>query len=70
MESSYLFILELAIILAVAHLAGMLSSKFKQPVVLGRIIAGIIIGVGFMEKTEMKLLKEEKELLRSILLKE
>lgn len=53
MESSYLFILELAIILAVAHLAGMLSSKFKQPVVLGQIIAGIIIGVGFMEKTEM-----------------
>ena len=53
MESGHLFLLQLALIMAVAHGAGYLSAKFKQPAVLGQIIAGVILGIGFLQKTEM-----------------
>ena len=52
MEKGSLFILQLAIILAVAHGAGYISVKLKQPAVLGQIIAGIILGIGLIEKSE------------------
>lgn len=51
MESSYMFMLELAIVLFAAHLGGALSKKFKQPVVMGQIVIGLILGMGFLEKT-------------------
>ena len=53
MESNYLFILQLAIVLGVAHIAGYISEKFNQPAVLGQIVAGLILGAGFLAKTEM-----------------
>ena len=52
MEKGSVFILQLAIILAVAHGAGYISVKLKQPAVLGQIIAGIILGIGLIEKSE------------------
>ena len=52
MEKGSVFILQLAIILAVAHGAGYISIKLKQPAVLGQIIAGIILGIGLIEKSE------------------
>jgi len=53
MGEGSLFILQLAIILAVAHGAGYISAKLKQPAVLGQIIAGIVLGIGFIDKTQM-----------------
>ena len=50
---SYKFILELAIVLAVAHGAGFVSTKLKQPAVLGQIIAGVIMGALLFKKTEL-----------------
>lgn len=51
MESKYLFLLQLGIVLICAHIAGLLSERFKQPAVLGQIIIGLVLGAGFMEKT-------------------
>ena len=51
MDSDYLFILQLAVLLFVAHAAGKISTKLKQPAVLGQIIAGILMGFGLIEKT-------------------
>lgn len=53
METNHLFLIQLALILAVAHGAGYISVKLKQPAVLGQIIAGVILGIGFLQKTEM-----------------
>jgi len=50
MESKYLFLLELGVILLVAQIAGDISRKFKQPAVLGQIIAGLILGAGLLDK--------------------
>lgn len=50
MESSHLFMIKLAFILLAAHGAGYISVKFKQPAVLGQIIAGVILGIGFLQK--------------------
>lgn len=46
------FLVEIALVLLVAHVGGMISKKLKQPVVLGQIIVGIIIGMTFMKKTD------------------
>lgn len=43
MEGSW-FVLELVIVLLCAMVGGLLAKKFKQPAVLGQIIAGIIVG--------------------------
>ncbi len=51
--TSEFFLLEIAMVLFAAHLGGMISKKLKQPVVLGQIIVGIILGMGIMEKTEI-----------------
>jgi len=51
MESKYI-LLEIGIILLAANLGGLLSKKLKQPAVLGQIIAGMILGLGLMHKTE------------------
>lgn len=53
MESSIVFLLHLGIILLFANIGGYISSKLKQPVVLGQIIAGIILGMGILDKTEL-----------------
>ncbi len=53
METSYVFMLQLAILLLLAHVAGAVSEKLKQPAVMGQIIIGLILGMGIMEKTEM-----------------
>lgn len=53
MESSYLFILQLAIVLLAAHVAGVLSEKLKQPAVMGQILVGLIFGAGLLDKTEI-----------------
>lgn len=45
------FLVELAIVLLAAHIGGMISKKLKQPVVLGQIIVGIIMGMTLMKKT-------------------
>lgn len=50
-----MFILQLALIILAAKLAGALSVKFGQPSVLGEIIAGILLGpsvFGFIEATD------------------
>ena len=52
MESNLQYILNLGIILLAANVGGVISKKFKQPAVLGQIIAGIILGIGIVEKTE------------------
>lgn len=53
MESGYFFMLQLAIVLLAAHVGGVVSKKLKQPVVLGQIVVGIILGMGLLEKTSM-----------------
>ena len=53
MEQDYTFLLKLAIVLAVAHGAGFISVRLKQPAVLGQIVAGILLGIGVFEKTEL-----------------
>lgn len=53
MESKYFFLLEIGVILLAAHIGGILSKKLKQPAVLGQIIAGMILGLGLMHKTEL-----------------
>jgi len=53
MESKYVFLLEIGVILLAANIGGMISKKLKQPAVLGQIVAGIILGLGIMHKTEL-----------------
>lgn len=53
MESSYLFMLQLAFVLFAAHVAGVISEKFKQPAVMGQILVGLLFGAGLMDKTEL-----------------
>lgn len=53
MESKYIFLLEIGIILLAANIGGIISKKLKQPAVLGQIVAGIILGLGIMHKTEL-----------------
>ncbi len=53
MHSELAFILEIGVILLAANIGGLISRKLKQPAVLGQIIAGIILGLGVMEKTEV-----------------
>lgn len=52
MESNLQYILNLGIILLAANIGGIISKKLKQPAVLGQIIAGIVLGIGIIEKTE------------------
>ena len=52
MESNFQYILNLGIILLAANIGGIISKKLKQPAVLGQIIAGIVLGIGIIEKTE------------------
>ncbi len=52
MEPKLLFLLHIAIILLAANIGGLVSKRFKQPAVLGQILVGIILGMGFIEKTE------------------
>ncbi len=52
MHSKFAFILEIGgVILLAANVGGLISRKLKQPAVLGQIVAGIILGLGIMEKT-------------------
>jgi Kef-type K+ transport system membrane component KefB len=51
MESHLQYVLNFGIILLAANIGGIISKKFKQPAVLGQIIAGVILGMGLMEKT-------------------
>lgn len=51
MNSELIFIFDIAIILLLALLGGMLAKKMNQPEVLGQIIVGIILGAGLMTKT-------------------
>lgn len=51
MNSELIFIFDIAIILLLALLGGMLAKKMNQPEVLGQIIMGIILGAGLMTKT-------------------
>jgi Kef-type K+ transport system membrane component KefB len=53
MESSYWFMLQLALLLFAANVAGRISEKFKQPAVMGQILIGLVLGAGLMEQTEL-----------------
>ncbi|WP_430884034.1 cation:proton antiporter [Fusibacter sp. JL216-2] len=53
MHTKLAFILEIGVILFAANIGGLISRKLKQPAVLGQIIAGIVLGLGMMEKTAM-----------------
>lgn len=46
------FLFQLGILLLGANIGGMISRKLKQPAVLGQIVVGIILGLGFIQKTE------------------
>ncbi|MBK5251841.1 MAG: cation:proton antiporter [Peptostreptococcaceae bacterium] len=52
-EEGYDFLLQLALVLLAGNIGGLISKKFKQPQVLGQIIAGVLLGTYFMEKTEI-----------------
>ncbi|WP_432406963.1 cation:proton antiporter [Wukongibacter sp. M2B1] len=52
MESKLAFLLDIGVILLAANIGGIISKKFKQPAVLGQILAGLILGMGILEKTE------------------
>lgn len=52
MESNLDFLVQLCIILAAATLGGFLSKKVGQPAVLGQILAGIVLGLIAIEKSE------------------
>ncbi|SHJ65301.1 cation:proton antiporter [Paramaledivibacter caminithermalis] len=52
MESKLSFLLHIAIILLAANIGGIISKRFKQPAVLGQILAGLVLGMGIIEKTE------------------
>lgn len=50
------FILQIVLVLLVAKIAGQISIRLGQPSVLGKIIAGIVLGpavLGWIEQTEL-----------------
>jgi len=51
MGSHLQYVLNFGVILLAANVGGIISKKLKQPAVLGQIIAGVILGMGLMEKT-------------------
>lgn len=51
MGSHLQYVLDFGMILLAANIGGIVSRKFKQPAVLGQIIAGVILGMGLMDKT-------------------
>ena len=53
MHSEFTYLLYIAIILAFAKIGGLFSKKLGQPEVLGQIIAGVVLGTLFLEKTEL-----------------
>lgn len=53
MESNYWFMLQLALLLLAANVAGRISERFKQPAVMGQILIGLVLGAGLMQKTEL-----------------
>ncbi|MFT9496676.1 cation:proton antiporter [Anaerosolibacter sp.] len=53
MESKMFFLLQIAILLLGANLGGWVSTKLKQPAVLGQILVGIILGMGIIKETEL-----------------
>ncbi|MDF2545640.1 MAG: cation:proton antiporter [Anaerosolibacter sp.] len=53
MESKMFFLLQIAILLLGANLGGWVSTKLKQPAVLGQILVGIILGLGIIKETEL-----------------
>ncbi len=53
MENGYDFLIQLALVLLAGNIGGLISKKFKQPIVLGQIIAGVLLGTYFIEKTEV-----------------
>lgn len=52
MHSKLFFLLEIGILLLGANIGGIISKKLKQPAVLGQILVGIVLGMGFMEMSE------------------
>lgn len=52
MESKLAFLLHIGVILLAANIGGIISKRFKQPAVLGQILAGLILGLGIIEKTD------------------
>lgn len=52
MESSFFYILEIAMLLLFANIGGIISKRFNQPAVLGQIIVGIVLGAGILEASE------------------
>lgn len=52
MESKFAFLLHIGIILLAANIGGIISRRFKQPAVLGQILAGLVLGMGIIEKTD------------------
>ncbi|QEK13239.1 cation:proton antiporter [Crassaminicella thermophila] len=53
MESKVAFLLHIGILLLGANIGGIISKKLKQPAVLGQILAGMFLGMGILEKTEL-----------------
>lgn len=52
MEHGYDFLYQLAAVLLAGNLGGLASKKLNQPQVLGQIVAGVLLGTYFLEKTE------------------
>ncbi len=52
MESNLEILFQIGILLLAANVGGLVSKRFKQPAVLGQIIAGMFLGI-VMEKTEL-----------------
>jgi len=53
MNSEYMYLINIAGILLAANIGGIISKKLNQPVVLGQILMGVILGATFFEKTEL-----------------
>ncbi len=51
MESEYMYLINIGVILLAANIGGLISKRFKQPAVLGQILVGVVLGAGLMEKT-------------------
>ena len=47
------YLLNIGVILLGANIGGIISKKLGQPAVLGQILMGVILGMGFVEKTEI-----------------
>ncbi|TCO78782.1 cation:proton antiporter [Marinisporobacter balticus] len=53
MDSKAVFLMHIGILLLGANIGGFISTKLKQPAVLGQILVGIFLGMGILEKTEL-----------------